>query len=184
MQYLLMCEGQNEKAIIELLIDSNKLIIKRKDLLNREVFFSRQIKNTPNLRIALRTYNNPNIEIWRIGDKQTDKLEIPKEFENIIDKSKIYRFCTKPELEILLIINKDLIKEYNKVKSKTSAKDFAKINIKFNGVKYDASTKFWNNYYSNNTNSLIKDICEYKKIHKNLKNERYLIEIIKNGKNY
>ena len=180
MQYLVICEGPNEKAIIEMLIDANKLIIGKKDLLNREVFISRQIYNTPQIKTALKTYNN-KIEIWRIGDTLKDALRIPEEFKQYIDKDRIRKFCTKPEIEMLLIINNNLFKEYNKVKSSICPKDFAKSNIKLRNTRYNNKTDFWKEYYKNKFNQLVDDIREYKHKKKNnkLNKEEYLADILK-----
>ena len=168
MQYLVMCEGPNEKAIIDLLIDNNKLIFKRKDLLNREVFFARQIDKSPVIISAIRTYNN-EIVVIRVGDKLNDVLRIPKEFRKLIDKNNIKKVCTKPELEMLLIINMGLFKEYNKVKNKISPKSFAKKYVMLNRERYNNSTAFWRDFYCNNIDLLVRDIKEYKKFKKNRK---------------
>ena len=128
-----MCEGPNEKAIIDLLIDNNKMIISRHDLLNREVFFARQIKNSPIIQSALKTYNK-KVNAIRIGDKLSDELKIPKEF--------------------------------------------AKKYIKYNREKYNNSTDFWNKYYSSDTNKLVNNIKEYKRLKKNFKGEEYLADYL------
>lgn len=176
-QFLVMCEGPNEKAIIDLLIDNDKMIIKRRDLLNREVFFARQIKNSPIIQSALRTYNQEVIVI-RIGDKLSDELKIPKEFNILISSYSVQKVCTKPELEILLIINEKLFKEYSKVKNKMSPKEFAKKYIKYNKEKYNNSTEFWIKYYDSNINQLVNNIKEYKRLKKNLKGEEYLADYL------
>ena len=176
-QYLVMCEGPNEKAIIDLLIDNNKMIISRHDLLNREVFFARQIKNSPIIQSALKTYNK-KVNAIRIGDKLSDELKIPKEFAKLIHKDAIKKVCTKPELEILLVINENLFKEYNKVKNKKSPKEFAKKYIKYNREKYNNSTDFWNKYYSSDINKLVNNIKEYKRLKKNFKGEEYLADYL------
>ena len=64
----------------------------------------------------------------RVGDTQSEKLTIPAEYKHkIVGEEK---YCTKPELEILLIISEGLYDQYEKVKSKMKPKDFAKQNIK------------------------------------------------------
>lgn len=42
MKYLIMCEGTNEKTIIELLLEHNKLAFTQDDLINLEVYHARQ----------------------------------------------------------------------------------------------------------------------------------------------
>ena len=94
--------------------------------------------------------------------------------------TKIYKYCTKPELEILLILNENLIKEYDKVKSSQSPKTFAKKYIKYNGKKYDQSSEFLSIYYKGTrVENLIKNITDYKKYKKHNKDELYLYDLLK-----
>lgn len=68
------------------------------------------------------------VKIYRIGDKQSDTLKIPAEYNHKIVG--VEKYCTKPELEMLLIIAEQLTGAYEKVKSNMKPKDFAKANIK------------------------------------------------------
>ncbi len=173
---LIMCEGNDEKTIIDLLLDNNKLIFTREDLIGSTPYHIRQLKHS-SIITDLKHYGKEVI-IFRIGDKQNDKLKIPSEVKNILSQDRIYKFCTKPEIEILLIINENLLKEFKK--SKIKASTFAKENIKYNGKKYDKSTSFYQEYYGNkNINKLIHNIKEYKKIKSNDKNELYLSDLLK-----
>lgn len=132
MKYLIMCEGPNEKKIVEL---------------------------------------------WRIGDKQSDKLIIPNDFKTQIKCIK--KYCTLPELEILLIISEKLYKEYDKTKSKIHPKQFAKENIVFNKSKYKGETKFYQDYYGGNIHKLVAAIREYKqRNHSHSIDQHYLVEIL------
>lgn len=177
MKYLLMCEGSNEEKLINLLLDYNMLKITRDDLIGMRPYNVRQLKN-PFIKTELKHYNKPVI-IWRIGDKQNDKLVIPRELNNIVFRQNIYKYCTKPELEILLIINENLMSKFNK--SGKNPKAFAKENIKFNGKKYDQSTSFFEKYYGGkNIDNLVSNIIEYKRIKKNhAKDELYLADLLK-----
>ena len=66
MKYLVMCEGTNEKILIELLIEHKKLIFELDDLLNLEIYHARQL--VPYIISQLKIYNG-EIKIIRIGDK-------------------------------------------------------------------------------------------------------------------
>ena len=68
------------------------------------------------------------VHVLRIGDGQNEKLEIPSAYKDKI--TLVEKYCTKPELEMLLIISENLADEYEKVKSKTKPKTFAKANIR------------------------------------------------------
>ena len=161
MRYLLMCEGANEEKLINLLLDNKKLVLTRDDLIGMKPYNIRQLKN-PVIITELKHYNKPVI-IYRIGDKQNDKLAIPPELKRIVTKDNIYKYCTKPELEILLIINEKLLSKYNK--SKQTPKSFAKENIKLNGRNYDQSTNFLEEYYhGKKIDNLVNNIKEYQRI--------------------
>ncbi len=177
MKYLIMCEGANEKKIIDLLLENEKLKVSADDLLGRITYHARQIKKSPMVMGQLRIYGG-DVEVWRIGDKQTDKLDISVEFRTQIKK--VTKFCTLPELEILLILSEKKFKEYEKGKSQKHPKDFAKENIIFNRHRYKGDTQFYEEYYGTDINKLTKAIQEYRQrnhAHKN--DEHYLIEILK-----
>ena len=131
---LIMCEGPNEKKIIDILLDNGCLKFSQDDLLGLTAFHARQITSSGQVRAELNMY--PGIvDVYRIGDKQSDKLTIPRDYKEKIGEIK--KYCTKPELEMLLIIAEGLEKEYAKVKSTISPKEFAEANIKFGKKKYD-----------------------------------------------
>lgn len=171
-----MCEGANEEKLMELLLDNNKLKITRDDLIGRRPYHIRGLDN-PYIKSELRRYNK-EVLIYRVGDKQSDKLEIPKDLKDIVYKKNIFKYCTKPELEILLIINEKKYKEFTK--SKKNPKSFAKENIKFNKQNYDNSTSFYVNYYGGRRiNFLVDNIKEYKKRKKHNSDELFLSELLK-----
>ena len=65
---------------------------------------------------------------------------------------------------MLLIIAEGLDKDYEKVKSTMSPKEFAKVNIKFGKKKYDNTTKFYQDYFGNNVKLLVDAIKKYQRI--------------------
>lgn len=174
-----MCEGSNEEIILNCLLDANALKFTRDDLIGRRPYPIRQLSH-PMIKTELKHYGLP-VKVYRVGDKQNDKLSIPKDIKDIVSNNEIYKFCTKPEFEILLIINEGLIKEYEKVKSSESPKSFAKKYIKFNDMKYDQSSNFLFEYYGGkNIKSLIDNIRRYKTYKKQHdKDELYLADLLK-----
>ena len=179
MRILLMCEGQNEEVLLNCLLNANALIFTRDDLIGRRPYPIRQLSH-PTIKTELKHYGEP-VKVYRIGDKQTDKLPIPKDLKNIVSSSQIYKYCTKPEMEMLLILNEGLEKEYEKVKTLESPKIFAKKNIKYNGRKYDQSSEFLEMYYGgDNVENLILNIRKYKNYKKqHSKDELYLADFLK-----
>lgn len=178
MRYLLLCEGQNEEVLLNLLLNADLLIFTRDNLIGRRPYPIRQLSNST-IKSELKHYGQETI-VYRIGDKQNDVLKIPKDLKNIVFRDKIYKYCTKPELEMLLILNEGLEKQYEKVKSSESPKSFAKKNIKFNGKKYDQSSDFFKEYYGGkNIKNLVDDIKKYKNYKKHDRGELYLADLLK-----
>jgi len=178
MKRLIMCEGPNELEIMRILLENDALVFTEDDLLGLTPYHARQIKSSPQVRLALNLYFGNDVLIMRVGDKQTDKLTIPVDYRERI--SHVEKYCTLPELEMLLIISEGLVQEYDKVKSKISPKAFAKEHIRFNRVRYNNSTQFYRDYYGGDCTKLIHALREYKRIkgsHK--KDELYLADLLK-----
>lgn len=178
MKRLIMCEGPNELVIMKILLRNDALIFTEDDLLGLTPYHARQIKNSTQVKAALNMYPENDVLIMRVGDTQTDRLEIPADYkEKIVG---IEKYCTMPEVEMLLIISEGLVKEYEKVKSKMGPKAFAKANIILNRKRYNNSSKFFENYYGKDCEKLINAIREYKRIKGSHKNTQlYLADILK-----
>lgn len=78
-----MCEGPNELAVIQMLLENNKLVLTEDDLLNLVPYHARQIGNNGAVKTALNLYHG-DVRILRIGDKLSDELKIPKEYKEQI----------------------------------------------------------------------------------------------------
>lgn len=118
MKLLIMCEGGNEKKIVDVLLRNNCLTFTEDDLLGLTPFHARQITNNAQVKTELNIYTG-EVKILRIGDKQSDKLVVPKEYKDRIVS--VEKYCTKPELEILLIIAAGMMNEYEKVKTSVTS---------------------------------------------------------------
>lgn len=177
MKYLIMCEGPNELEIIRILLENDKLIYTSDDLLNLIPYHARQITSSAAVKNALNLYHGP-VTILRVGDTQNEKLKIPVQYKDQITDVK--KFCTKPELEMLLIISEDLVNEYEKQKSSVTPKSFCKKNISYNRKRYDNSTAFYRNYYGDQVDLLVDAIQKYKQLKgKHGRDEGYLCDLLK-----
>jgi hypothetical protein len=173
-----MCEGPNELKIVNILLENATLIFTEDDLLGLTAYHARQIKSSSQVRIALNLYTGNDVLVMRIGDKQTDKLTIPLDYKAKI--AGVEKYCTLPELEMLLIISEGLVKEYEKVKSNILPKAFAKTHIVYNKTRYDNSTQFFEDYYGGDCEKLVAAIREYKRIKgSHRKDELYLADLLK-----
>lgn len=177
---LIMCEGNNELTIVNLLLDADRFLFTRNDLLGLVPYHARQIKSSSIVRLALEQYNN-KVEVLRIGDILSDLLVIPDEYLSLI--SSVSKFCTKPELEILLIINEGRYNEYTKLKAgshKISPKSFCKANIIYGHTQYDNSSDFYRRYYGKRIDLLVNNIKTYHQLQKaHRKDEYYLASLLK-----
>lgn len=118
------------------------------------------------------------MQVLRIGDKLGDELKIPREYKGKIKD--IRKYCTKPELEMLLLISENKDAEFEKVKSKTSPKKFSKENIVYNRKHYDNSTAFYRDYYGERIELLVDTIKRYKQLKgKHQKDEFYRADLLK-----
>lgn len=178
MKLLIMCEGANELEVVRILLENDCLNFTEDDLVNLTPYHARQIATSAQIKAALNIYPGNDVKVLRIGDKQSDNLKIPREYRDKIRD--VEKYCTKPELEILLIIAEGLYSEYDKVKSSISPKEFAKQNIKYNRKRYDNSSKFYRNYFGDDVSLLVAAIKEYKRLHKAHKNDEwYLADLLK-----
>ena len=165
-----MCEGTNEETLINLLLDKNKLKFSRSDLIGLKPYHARQLTH-PVITTELKHYNGPTT-ILRIGDSQ----KIPKDLQRIVSKKNVIKYCTKPEIEILFIINENVLKDYQK--SKMPPSKYIKNYFHLKGINYTKSNEFFKEYYKN-IQDLINNLEEYKHLKKHSKDELYLVDLIK-----
>ena len=135
MKYLIMCEGPNELEIIRMLLEDDKLIFMKDDLLNLVPYHARQISSNPTVKAALNLYHG-EVQVLRIGDmlliiseglnsdfEKEKSKKSPKSFskENVIyngrryDNSTVfYRDYYGERIDLLV----DTIKRYKQLKGK------------------------------------------------------------------
>lgn len=148
MQYkLIIVEGSTDTAFLNVLLDKDLLIYRRDELLLEEPRHCRQIGGDPMIIDGIKQIGpNDMVKILRVGDTLTDKLKIPPIIKWKIDLP-YDDYHILPELEITIIISEGLYGSYEKRKSTTSPKAFAKANIKFNKKRYDCSPKWIYDYW-------------------------------------
>ena len=177
-KYLIMCEGSNELEIIRILLNSDLLTISSNDLIGLNPYHARQISGNAQVRTELNIYPGNDVVVIRIGDVQNEPLIIPKEYECKI--TEIKKYCTKPELEMLLIISEGMIDAFEKTKSTITPKEFSKKHISYGRKKYNNSTEFYRLYYGERPQMLVDAIREYKRLRKSHKrDELYLADLLK-----
>ena len=110
-----MTEGNNELAVVNVLLEKGILKFKKEELLMEDVYHARQITGELMGYIQLLP-SGDTVSIYRIGDKLSDKLIVPTNImsEKIKDK---YDISTTPEFEVLFLLNENIYDDYLKVKS-------------------------------------------------------------------
>ena len=176
MKRLIMCEGSNELEIIRILLENDVLIFTEDDLLGLTPFHARQIKSGTQVYTELGLYPGNDVLIMRVGDTQTDKLKLPKDIQHKIQA--IEKYCTKPELEMLLIIAEGLTADFEHQKQYTP-KEYAKRNIYLGKKRYDNSSAFYRDYFGESIDSLTDAIREYKRIKAHNRDEMFLADILR-----
>lgn len=166
MKYVLGCEGQSEVQLITDLLEKEALIFDKKDVLDRRPIHFRQPREIAALIETLPI--KEEIVFYRIGDTQKDEYNLSC-FSARKNEITIVKVCTKPELEILIIINEGLYNQYLKQKSYMMPKQFVKIYV-------DGYTNI-RDYLANH--DLCFAIKEYKRLKKNDKNEIYIADLLK-----
>ena len=163
-----ICEGSAEQAIMELLLDDNKLIFTSEQLLEEEIIRNRSVKEFE--QRYLRKGFNDKITVLRILDSRKENFNLSKAYK---DKVAVIDVITAPEIEMLIIFNEDKYEDFKKSKMKPS--EFCKIKLKFKRVK---NYTFVKDYFSV-TNKLFKSIHEYRRVSNIKKGEYTLFDLLK-----
>lgn len=121
MKLLVMTEGTCELAMMNVLLERELLMFKEEDLLFRQMFQARQIDEKLKEMISQLPISE-TLKIIRIGDKLTDKLEIPEDLTNRV--ASIETVCIRPEFEILHIIKENKLSSFIKVKTNFKASEY------------------------------------------------------------
>lgn len=168
-----ICEGSAERAILDLLLDNDKLIFEREQLIEEEIISCRKGKDFEEK--YLRKGFEEKITIYRVLDSRREKFNLSKAYENKVD---IKNVITAPEIEKLIICNEGKYKDYEKEKRKNpelKPSIYCKVNLKYRNVKrYD----FIKEYFSD-MEVLINALHEYRRISKVHKNEMSIWDLLR-----
>lgn len=163
-----ICEGAAEQAIIELLLDADKLTFTYDNLLDGEVIRCRSAKDFE--QRYLRKGFTDKITVLRILDSRRENFQLSKAYAPKID---VVNVITAPEIEMLVIINEGKYAEYKKSGEKPSV--FCKSVLRYSDVK---SADFLKRYFSD-IDTLVSAIREYKRISRIPHGEYALADLLK-----
>ena len=106
-----ICEGGAETAIMNMLLDQNKLIFSRDELLEGEILKTRKGKNFET-RYLKKDFAG-KIKVYRVLDSRRENFKISKAYQH---KVEIVNVITAPEIEMLIICNEGKYQEFEKKK--------------------------------------------------------------------
>ena len=163
-----ICEGAAEEAVIEILLDTDKLIFTRNEMLEREPIRTRGSEKFQER--YLRKGFSDKITVYRILDSRRERFALSKAYEPKVD---VINVITAPEIEMLVILNENKYADYKKSGKKPS--EYCKSDLRYRNVK---SEKFLKDYFSN-VDLLVAAILEYKRVSKIQAGERTLADLLK-----
>lgn len=168
-----ICEGGAERAILDLLLDSHKLIFERGDLIEEEVLRCRSGKEFEER--YLRKGFAGEITIYRILDSRGECFNLSKAYEHKVDVKNV---ITAPEIEKLIICNEGKYEDYEREARKNprlKPSSYCKSNLKYKNVK---SYQFVKSYFSD-MRILMEALHEYQRISKVRKNEMTIWRLLR-----
>lgn len=124
-----ICEGGAETAILDLLLDQNKLIFSRDDLLEGEILKTRKGKDFET-RYLKKDFSG-KITVYRILDSRRENFKISKAYQH---KVEVVNVITAPEIEMLIICNEGKYQDFEKKKG-MSPSEYCKSILKMKNVK-------------------------------------------------
>ena len=163
-----ICEGTAEEVIVSKLLDADRLIFTRDNLLDGEIIRTRGAAAFE--QRYLRKGFQGKITVLRVLDSRREKFKISKAYEHKID---VINVITAPEIEMLIILNEGKYDAYKRSRKKPS--DFCKEDLKMRSVKERA---FVEKYFSD-ADCLIAAIQEYRRISNAPAGEYSLCDLLK-----
>lgn len=163
-----ICEGAAEQAIMELLLNDNRLIFTYDDMLEGEVLRCRSAKSFEEQH--LRKGFTEKITVLRILDSRRENFNLSKAYAS---KIKVINIITAPEIEMLVIFHERKYAEFKRSGKKPSL--YCKENLKLSNVK---SKTFIEGYFFD-VDALVAAITEYKRVSNVQRNELTLADLLK-----
>lgn len=147
-----ICEGAAESAIIDILVDHDRLIFTRKEMLDECVIRCRSARTFEER--YLRKGFNGSISVIRILDSRREAFRLGRAYEN---KVSVINIVTAPEIEMLIIHHEGAYDRFKHSGKKPS--DFCKTDLRMPNVK---SYEFVSAYFSD-PDQLVEAIREYRR---------------------
>lgn len=132
-----LCEGSMEQAIMEILLENNRLIFQREQLLEEEILRCRSAKNFE--RDYLNKTTNEMITVYRILDSTNENFKLSGPY---LKRVTVVNIITAPEIEMLVIHAEGKYDDYSRKHMKPS--DYVKQHLKMGKIKlYEFAKKYF-----------------------------------------
>lgn len=132
-----LCEGSMEQAIMEILLENNRLIFEREQLLEEEILRCRSAKNFE--RDYLNKTTTEMITVYRILDSTNENFKLSGPY---LKRVTVVNIITAPEIEMLVIHAEGKYDDYSRKRMKPS--DYVKQHLKMGKIKsYEFAKKYF-----------------------------------------
>lgn len=167
-----ICEGNAEEAVVNILLDHDKLIFDRSQMLEEKVIRERSA-TTFERKYLNREFGDKKIIIYRILDSRKEKFNLSKVYHGKIE---VIDIITAPEIEMLIIHNENKFADFKKYANKgLKPSEYCKQILKLPNVK---NKKYILSYFNDIAN-LTRAIKEHKSKANIKSGEKTLADILK-----
>lgn len=172
-------EGSAEEVIIKKLFNNDKLIFKNGDIYGEDKLIRSFSRTRPSRKFAKENlemdYGERHINILRILDSKTENFNLGKIYEERVNSGeiRIFNILTRPEIEMLIIINEGYYEKFTNKTKGLNANVYCKNEFNMKQVK---SNDFVSSYFYD-IEILVNSIREYKRLHSE-KDEYCLFDLL------
>lgn len=161
---LVSCEGGAEDALIRILLEDNRLCFCENDVID----ITRARKHDDIERSYLGFDYDQPVSLLYLTDSTRSKFKLGTLYQQACT---IFRICTRPEIEILTVLNENRLKDFQKSRKKPSI--YCKENLGMRNVKQpEAVRAYWS------AETLVGSLMEYRRIHRFEKGELCLADLL------
>ncbi len=163
-----ICEGNAEHAIMDILLENDRLKFTKENLLDGKIIRCRDARTFE--QRYLRKGFSDTITVLRILDSRRENFKLSKGYA---DKVEVINIITAPEIEMLIICNEHKYNDFKKSGKKPS--EYCKADLKHKNVK---SSEYVKKYFAD-IDKLTDAIFEYRRVSNLPKGEYSLNDLLK-----
>ncbi|WPH54706.1 N-6 DNA methylase [Lacticaseibacillus paracasei] len=154
----LIVEGSAELALLTLLLDNHLLKFERTDLLEHDLLRTRSASQFQKLH--LNQAMDKQVHVYRILDSRKEKFKLSPAYQKRV--SKVEELYTRPEIEVLYILNEGKYAHFKRSKLKPS--EYVRHELTTMPKGSIKSRKYVTQYWQTQLDDLVKVIREYARV--------------------